>query len=106
MDKDRLRQIIGKEMDSSRNTVAVVLAQRCANVHYRRWYKYCISKLGPTFVSDKALSDFFLRFYTYDRDFDPILNQKYRRTWKEAANLVEEDEREWEKENKMREKDL
>ncbi|MGA3318673.1 MAG: hypothetical protein ABSC64_19830 [Candidatus Korobacteraceae bacterium] len=106
LDKDRLRQIIDKEMDNSRNTIAVVIGQRCANVHYRRWYKYCISKLGPTFVLDKALSDFFLRFYTYDRDFDPILNRKYRRTWAEAAKVVEEHEREREKQDKMREKDL
>lgn len=106
LDKDSLRQIIDREMDSSRNTITVVIAERCGNVHYRKWYRYCISKLGSSFVSDKALCDFFLRFFTYDRDFDPILNQRYRRTWEEASNLVEHHEMDREKENRRRENDL
>jgi hypothetical protein len=106
LDKDRLRGIIEREMDISRNTVTVIIAQRCMNVHYRPWYRYCISRLGPAFSLDRSLNDFFPRFYRYDRDNDPILNQPYRRTWEQAAELTRQHEIEWEAENAKRESDL
>ncbi len=106
LDKDRLREIIEREMDISRNTVAVIIAQRCMNVHYRPWYRYCISRLGPAFSLDRSLNEFFPRFYTYDRDNDPILDQPYRRTWEQAAEVARQHEIEWETENAKRESDL
>jgi hypothetical protein len=106
LDNDRLGQIIERELDISRNTVAVVIAERCMNVHYRPWYRYWISKLGPSFASDRALNDFFPRFYTYDRDNDPILGQPYRRTWEEASELVRQHKIAWEAENARRKNDL
>jgi hypothetical protein len=106
LDKDRLRHIIDREMDISRNTITVVIAERCMNVHYRPWYRYCTTKIGPSFVSDRTLCDFFMRFYTYDRDNDPILDQPYQRTWEQASNLVRQHEIEWERENARRESNL
>jgi hypothetical protein len=106
LDKDRLGQIIEREMDTSHNTVTVVIAERCMNVHYRPWYRYCISRLGPAFSRDRSLNEFFPRFYTYDRDNDPILGQPYRRTWEQAAELARQHELEWEAENAKLESDL
>jgi len=105
-DAERLRQILDHEVANSTNTIAIVIAERCANVHYRRYYRYVISMLGFSFVSNKVLCDFFPRFVTYDRDFDPILNQKYRRTWEEAAERVKQHEAEWEETNRRRESTL
>ena len=106
VDTDRLGKLIDHELATSKNTIAVVIAQRCASVHYRRWYRYFISNIGASFVSNKGLQDFFPRFITYDRDFDPILNHRYPRTWKEAAERVKRHEAEWEQINRRRESDL
>jgi PII-like signaling protein len=105
-DAERLRQILDHELANSTNTIAIVIAERCANVHYRRYYRYVISRLGSSFVSNKVLFEFFPRFVTYDRDFDPILNQKYRRTWEEGAERVKQHEAEWEETNRRRESSL
>ncbi len=105
-DADRLGKIIDEELANSRHTVAVIIAQRCASVHYRRWYRYFVSSCGPSFTSNETIRGFFARFVTYDRDFDPILNQKYQRTWKEAAERVKQHEAEWEEINRRRQSDL
>jgi hypothetical protein len=106
VDADRLGKIVDNEMSNSKNTIVVVIGERCASVHYRPWYRYFISNLGSTFASNKVIHDFLFRLSTYDRDFDPILNQRYRRTWKESAERVRKHEAEWEEKNRRRERDL
>lgn len=103
---DRLAEIVNHEIDESDNTIAVFLALRNASVHYRRWYKFHTSKLGAAYASDSSLVQFLNRFILYDRDFDPILNRRYSRTWQEAALLVEQHEAEYEELNRRREADL
>lgn len=86
---ERLARMINHELDESRNTITVFLAQRCASVYYRSWYKFYPSKIGASYERDSSLIQFLNRFVFYDRDFDPILNRRYSRTWQEAASLVE-----------------
>jgi hypothetical protein len=93
-------------MDESRNTIMVLLAQRNANVHYRRWCKFYTSKIGAAYEHDSSLIQFLNRFILYDRGFDPILNRRYSRSWQEAASLIEQHEAEYEKLNRRREADL
>ena len=106
VDHNRLNQIVDHELDESRNTVAVLIAQRCASVHYRRWYKFFVSKIGCSYEGDAALIRFLNRVIWYDRDFDAILNQRYSRTWKEAALLARKHEAESDERNRRREQDL
>jgi hypothetical protein len=103
LDTDRLRPIIDHELDGSRNTITVVLAQRCASVHYRRWYKFVVSKVGTSYAADSALLAFLERMICYDRDFDPILNQRYLRTWEQAAELASQHEVESDAQERLRE---
>ncbi len=106
LDPDRLRPIIDHELDASRNTITVLIAQRCASVHYRRWYKFVVSKVGASYAADGALAAFLERMICYDRDFDPILNQRYLRTWEQAAELAKRHEAEWDAQNRVRERRL
>ena len=106
VEQDRLRQIVDYELDDSRNTVAVFIAQRCASVHYRRWYKFFVSKIGSSYEPDASLIRFLNRLVLYDRDFDAILNGPYSRTWEEAARLANQHEAESDEQNRRRENDL
>lgn len=106
LDRDRLRSIVDHELDGSRNTVTVLIAQRCANVHYRRWYKFLVSRIAASYAADNALAPFLERLTCYDRDFDPILDQKYLRTWQQAAKLVEQHEAESDEQNRLSERRL
>jgi len=105
-DAERLTEIIDHELSNSDNTIAVVIAERCASVHYRRWYRYFVSGLGASFVANENIRQFFARLYTYDRDFDPILNVRYRRSWNEAAERVKQHEAVWEQMNRKHESRL
>jgi hypothetical protein len=104
--RDRLSEIVNHELDESRNTVAVFIAQRCASVHYRRWYKFFRSKIGPSYERDASLNCFLNRLVWYDRDFDAILNRRYSRTWEEAAELVKQHEADSDELTRRREQDL
>jgi hypothetical protein len=106
LDTDRLRPIIDHELDGSRNTITVVIAQRCASVHYRRWYKFVVSKVGTFYATDGSLLAFLERMICYDRDFDPILNQRYLRTWTQAAELASQHEAESAAQERLRERNL
>ena len=91
----------------SRNTVAVFIAQRCASVHYRRWYKFFVSKIGSSYERDASLIRFLNRIVWYDRGFDAILNRHYSRTLEEAAaRLTKQDEAESGEQNRRRKQDL
>jgi hypothetical protein len=103
---ERLGRMVNHELEESKNTIAVLITQRLDNVHYRRWYKFLTSKLGAVYGQDSALVDFLNRFVTYDRDFDPILNSKYPRTWVEAALLIKQHEAERENRTRRDERDL
>ena len=103
---ERLERMVNHELDESRNTIAVLIAQRLASVHYRRWYKFYTSKIGVAYERDLPLIQFLNRFVLYDRDFDPILDRRYSRTWEEAASLVEQHKAEYEEQNRRREADL
>jgi hypothetical protein len=105
-DIERLARMVNHELDESRNTIAVLIAQRLASVHYRRWYKFYPSKIGAAYERDSSLIQFLNRFILYERDFDPILNRRYSRTWEEAAALVEQHKAEDEEQNRRREADL
>jgi hypothetical protein len=105
-DRYRLQAILDHELEESHNTIAVFIAQRCTNVHYRRWYKYYVSKIGDSYRGDDTLLRFFERLICYDRDFDPVLKRRYLRTWEEAALLVQQHEAEYEEQNQLRERDL
>jgi hypothetical protein len=106
LDPNRLRPIIDHELDGSRNTITVVIAQRCASVHYRRWYKFVVSKVGTFYATDGSLLAFLERMICYDRDFDPILNQRYLRTWTQAAELASQHEAESAAQERLRERNL
>jgi hypothetical protein len=106
LDLDRLRPIVDHELDGSRKTVAVLIAQRCSNVHYRRGYKFLVSRIGASYAADSALGSFLERMICYDRDFDPILDQRYLRTWEQAATLAEQHEAESDEHNRLRERRL
>ena len=106
LDLDRLRPIVDHELEGSRKTVAVLIAQRCANVHYRRWYKFLVSRIGTSYAADSALVPFLERMICYDRDFDPILDQRYLRTWEQAATLVKQHEVESDEHNRLQERRL
>jgi hypothetical protein len=103
LDPNRLRPIIDHELDGSRNTITVVIAQRCASVHYRRWYKFVVSKVGTSYATDGSLLAFLNRMILYDRDFDPILNQRYFRTWEQAAELASQHQVESDAQERLRE---
>lgn len=106
IEHERLAHIVNHELDESRNTVAVFIAERCASVHYRRWYKFLVSRIGSFYERDTSLICFLNRLVCYDRDFDPILSRRYSRTWDEAAELVRQHEAEYDELSRQREKDL
>ena len=60
--------MVNHELDESRNTIAVLIAQRLASVHYRRWYKFYPSKIGAAYERDSSLIQFLNRFILYERD--------------------------------------
>lgn len=106
LDPERLRPIIDHELDGSRNTITILIAQRCTSVHYRRWYKFFVTKIGTMYTGDNALRSFLERLIIYDRDCDPILNQRYQRTWAQAAELAEQHEAESNARHQSEERDL
>jgi hypothetical protein len=72
-------------------------------VHYRRWYKFVVSKVGTSYATDGSLLAFLNRMILYDRDFDPILNQRYFRTWEQAAELASQHQVESDAQERLRE---
>lgn len=105
-DLERLSHLVNHALDDSRSTIAVMIGRRMANVHYRRWYRFVTSKLGAPYERDLELAAFLNRLVLYDRDFDPILNRVYTRTWAEAAALVEQHKAEHEERTRKDEERL
>ena len=98
--------MVNHEIDESNKTIAVLIARRVANVHYRYGYHYVVSDLGAAYRRDTQLINFLNRFVTYDRDFDPILDRKYSRSWVEAATIVKQHEAEHDEKTRRDEADL
>lgn len=84
----RLRQQVLERLRGSHHTIAVVICRREANPHYRHHYSLYAVVNTPALDANPELVPVLGRFTTYDTDFDPILNEKYQHSWREATEKV------------------
>lgn len=106
MDHSRLKPVFEEWLRNSAKTITVALCQCRANPHYRNWYLYFGLPLGTAFTNNEEIRACIDHLVTYDRDFDPILNQRYSRTWEEARSIAERHRREWQQFQERREEEL
>lgn len=89
-----LNQSVLESLQTSRRTLAVIICTREANPHYRYHYSIYVVDNRSAVTAIPGLDLVLKRFVKYDTISDPILNEKYLRSWKAATEKVAWERRE------------
>lgn len=87
-DLQRLDDEMLQQLKRSEHTIAVVLARREANPHYRHHYSAYHFADAQRLSSTPVPASVFRSFSKYDTIFDPVLNEPYQFSWEAAREKV------------------
>jgi hypothetical protein len=84
-DQNKLNRALADAVKHSQTTLAVVLAHREGNPHYRHHYSLLTSLNSTAFALRPELMSIFDRFSSGEMRTDPITGLPYQSSWEEAS---------------------